>query len=152
MTNKLLPGILVTVACLTACSDKPSPTSVAPKQAAPVRVSAPELKPPSPAQIRANLVSKYDLNKDKGVTSQEILSVTVFELLKFSNRGDKQLTTGEFHQALGDTEHNDPEIADVFKKIDKDADQKATESELAAYIWAGLQGAEGKATAPAAKD
>lgn len=152
MTNKLLPGLLVTMAFLTACSDKPSPTTAAPKQAAPVRVSAPELKSPSPAQIRANLVSKYDLNKDKGVTSQEILSVTVFELLKFSNRNDKQLTAGEFHQALGDTEHTDPEIADVFKKVDKDADQKATESELAAYIWTGLQSADGKPAAVTSKN
>lgn len=130
---------------LAGCSNEAQETSAKPSSIAqaprtvPKKVVAPELKPPTPEQIRSSLVSKYDLNKDKAVTPQEVLSITVYDLMKFSTRNDKTLNQGEFHLALGDTEQKDEEMTAVFKTIDTDKNQFISESEISAYIWPSVQ-------------
>ena len=156
----LILTTLCAVSVLAACSansDKnpsatsPSPsasTASAPKSGAgvPVKLPAPAAKaPPTQEEINKKLVERFDAKHDGHVTAQEMLDVTVNNLLRFSSKKDRTLTSADFHTALGDKSGKDKDIEKIFSNIDKDQNKTLDERELAAFAWPSIQ----SMTAPA---
>lgn len=156
--KNILTALAIGSTVLTACTKQEPPSS--PRalsiDAAPVPVMAPRLKPPTPEQILQSLVTKYDVNKDNVVTTDEMLSVTLDGLYRASARHDKTLSQAEFHLALGDRTLQDKAIDKVFTRVDSNHNGILNEAELTAYVWPSIQALNKKAqsaqsAAPAAK-
>lgn len=139
MQSYILPLLLV--AALAGCS-KPSveqPTTAAVAPVARQKAPLPELaKPPTSAQISQSLVTKYDVNHDGAVTTEEVRDTVVGNLLKASKTHESFLNAAEFHSALGDETGKDADIQKTFAKVDTNKDNKLDVKELTDFVWPSI--------------
>jgi hypothetical protein len=137
-------GAAVISGCSRHDTVKPAPATstgaTAPAgKSQPVKLAVPDTaKPPTQEQISERLTTKFDVNKDGSVSQQEMLSVTVGDLLKHSARKDKTLTSDEFHTALGDKTGKDADISKVFDKVDTNHDKSLSQQEVSEYVWPSI--------------
>lgn len=107
----------------------------------PDKVPPPPAPPPkvlTQATAQTNLRHQYDQDGDGRVSTREMLTKAVDQLMRFDENKDGFLSSAEFHKGMGDVTLKDERVGTLFKHIDQNQDNQLDAREIASYVWPGV--------------